>query len=138
MNTVQRSNSNPPRVMWLAVALAIFTALAYLLMVWNILDVGGLQMDEKPAGIIYFAAGCYLIGGLLILLRKRWLLLIGAFINAMVLLFFFNLYQDRPAVIFSPGGLISKILQIALEITLLYVIVLVWKGRKNENPGHRA
>jgi hypothetical protein len=87
-------------------------------------------MDEKPAGIIYFAAGCYLVGGLLILLRNRWLLLFGAFINAMVVLFFFNLYQNRPAVIFSPGGLISKILQIALEITLIYVIVLVWKSGK--------
>jgi hypothetical protein len=116
--------------MWLAVALAFFTALAYLLMVWNVLDVGDLQMNEKPAGIIYFAAGCYLIGGLMILLQKRWLLLFGAFINAMVLLFFFNLYRDRPAVIFSPGGLISKIAQILLEVALIYFIVLVWKGGK--------
>ena len=138
MNSIKQSNSNPVRVMWLAVGLAIFTALAYLLMIWNVLGVGDLQMSEKPAGIIYFAAGCYLVGGLLILLRNRWLLLFGAFINAMVILFFFNLYQNRPAVIFSPGGLISKILQIALEITLIYVIVLVWKSRKNENPGHRA
>jgi hypothetical protein len=138
MNTVQRSSSNLVRVMWLAVALATFTALAYLLMVWNVLGIGDLQMNEKPAGIIYFAAGCYLVGGLLILLRKRWLLLFGAFINAMVVLFFFNLYQNRPDVIFSPGGLISKILQIALEIALIYVIVLLWKSGKNENPGHRA
>jgi hypothetical protein len=138
MNTVQQSSSNLVRVMWLAVALATCTALAYLLMVWNILGVGDLQMSEKPAGIIYFAAGCYLVGGLLILLRKRWLLLVGAFINAMVVLFFFNLYKNRPAVIFSPGGLISKILQIALEIALIYVIMLVWKSGKNENPGHRA
>jgi hypothetical protein len=130
MNNVQRSNSNPVRVMWLSIALAIFTALTYLLMIWNVLGVGDLQMDEKPAGIIYFAAGCYLVGGLLILLRNRWLLLFGAFINAMVVLFFFNLYQNRPAVIFSPGGLISKILQIVLEITLIYVIVLVWKSGK--------
>jgi hypothetical protein len=130
MNSIKQSNSNPVRVMCLAVGLAIFTALAYLLMVWNVLGVGDLKMDEKPAGIIYFAAGCYLVGGLLILLRNRWLLLYGAFINAMVVLFFFNLYQNRPAVIFSPGGLISKILQIVLEITLIYVIVLVWKSRK--------
>jgi hypothetical protein len=136
VNTVQRSRSNLVPVMWLAVALATFTALAYLLMVWNVLGVGDLQMDEKPAGIIYFAAGCYLVGGLLILLRKRWLLLFGAFINAMVVLFFFSLYQNRPAVIFSPGGMISKILQIALEIALIYVIVLIWKSKKNENPGH--
>jgi hypothetical protein len=138
MNTLQKSSSSLVRVLWLAVALAIFTALAYLLMARNILGVGDLQVDEKPAGIIYFAAGCYLVGGLLILLRNRWLLLFGAFINAMVILFFFNLYQHRPAVMLSPGGLISKIAQILLEIALIYVLVLLWKSGKNENPGHRA
>lgn len=128
MNTLQSPAQR--RILWLAVGLAIFTAVTYLLMVWNVLGVGDLQMDEKPAGIIYFAAGCYLVGGLLILIRNRGLLLFGAFINAMVLLFFFNLYQDRPAVIFSPGGLISKIAQVLLEIALIYVIVLVWKRGK--------
>jgi hypothetical protein len=130
MNTVQQSNSNIIRWIWLAVGLAVFTALTYVLMVWNVLGVGDLKMDEKPAGIIYFAAGCYLVGGLLILLRNRWLLLFGAFINAMVLLFFFNLYQDRPAVIFSPGGLISKIAQILLEFALIYILVIIWKSGK--------
>jgi hypothetical protein len=124
------------RILWVAVGLAIFTALAYLLMVWNVLGVGDLQMDEKPAGIIYFAAGCYLVGGLLILLQNRWLLLFGAFINAMVLLFFFNLYQGRPAVIFSPGGLLSKIAQILLEFALIYMLVIIWRSGKNENSGH--
>ncbi len=126
------------RILWLAVGLALFTAFTYLLMARNILGVGDLQMDEKPAVIIYFAAGCYLVGGLLILLRNRWLLLFGAFINAMVILFFFNLYQNRPAVMFSPGGLISKIAQILLEVALIYILVILWKNRKNENPGHRA
>lgn len=88
--------------------LAFLTALPYLLMQFNVLGVGDLQVDGKPAGIIYVAAGCYLLGGLLILLRNRWLLLFGAFINAMVILFFFSVYQDRPAVMFSPGGLVSK------------------------------
>ena len=110
--------------MWLAVALAIFTAITYLLIAFNVLGVGDLEMDEKPPAIIYVAAGCYLLGGLLILLRNRWLLLFGAAINALVILFFFRLYQDRPAVIFSPGGLVSKIAQIMLEATLLYVIAI--------------
>ena len=130
MKTIRQLNTSQTSILWIAVGLAIFTALAYVLMAWNLLGVGDLQMDEKPAGIIYFAAGCYLVGGLLILLRNRWLLLFGAFINAMVILFFFNMYQDRPAVIFSPGGLISKIAQILLEIALIYVIVLVWKRGK--------
>ncbi len=84
-------------------------------------------MDEKPAVIIYVAAGCYLLGGLLILLRWRWLLIFGAGINALVILFFFNLYKDRPGVILSPGGLVSKIAQILLEVALIYVIAVNWR-----------
>jgi hypothetical protein len=125
------SNANQRRALWIAVGLAVFTALAYVLIARNVLEVGDLQMDEKPAGIIYFAAGCYLVGGLLILLRNRWLLLFGAFINAMVVLFFFNLYQDRPAVVLSSGGLISKLAQILLELALIYVIVAIWRKGNN-------
>jgi hypothetical protein len=129
MNTIQSTNHT--RVMWTAVALALVTALSYILMALNILGVGDLQMDEKPAGIIYFAAGCYLLGGLLILLRNRGLLIFGATINALVILFFFNMYQNRPAVMFSPGGLISKVAQILLEAVLIYVIVVNWRKSSN-------
>jgi hypothetical protein len=128
MNTVQQNNHS--RIMWVAVALAFVAALSYILMQFNVLSVGDLQVDEKPAGIIYVAAGCYLLGGLLILLRNRWLLLFGAFINAMVMFFFFSMYQNRPAVLLSAGGLVSKIAQILLEIALLYVIAVNWKGKK--------
>jgi hypothetical protein len=125
-------STNSTRVLWAAVALALLAALSYVLMALNVLGVGDLRVDEKPAGIIYVAAGCYLLGGLLILLRNRWLLLFGAFINAMVVLFFFNLYQDRPAVILSPGGLSSKIAQILLEVGLLYILAVNW--RKSAKP----
>jgi hypothetical protein len=118
------------RMMWTAVALALLTALSYILMQFNILGVGDLQVDEKPVGIIYVAAGCYLLGGSLILLRNRWLLLFGVFMNSMVLLFFFSMYQSRPAVIFSPGGLVSKAAQILLEVALLYVLAVNWKKSK--------
>lgn len=127
MNAVLSTSNKSSRVMWTAVGLAFFTALAYILIAFNVLGVGDLQMDEKPAGIIYFAAGCYLLGGVLILLRNRWLLLFGAFINAMVVLFFFRMYQERPAVMFSPGGLVSKIAQILLEVALLYIVATNWK-----------
>lgn len=126
---IPQSDTNT-RMMWIAVALALLTALSYILIQFNILGVGDLQIGEKPAGIIYVAAGCYLVGGLLILLRNRWLLLFGAFINAMVILFFFNMYQSRPAVMFSPGGLVSKIAQVLLELALIYFIVLNWKKSK--------
>jgi hypothetical protein len=125
MNAIQSTN-NHVRLMWLAVGLALVTALAYILMALNVLGVGDLQMDEKPAVIIYVAAGCYLLGGLLILLRWRWLLIFGAGINALVILFLFNLYRDRRGGIFSPGGLVSKIAQILLEIALICVIAVNW------------
>ena len=126
MNTIQSTHDNTRRAVWMAVGLTIFTALVYVLIALNVLGVGDLRIDEKPAAIIYVAASCYLLGGLLILLRNRWLLLFGAFINAIVILFFFNLYQGRPVVMFSPGGLVSKIAQILLEVALLYVIALYW------------
>jgi len=123
MNTIQTNT----RIMWGAVVLALVAALSYVLMALNVLDVGDLQVGEKPINIIFVAAGCYTLGGFLILTRNRWLLLFGAFINAMVILFFFNMYKSRPAVMFSPGGLVSKIAQVLLEVALIYVIIVFWK-----------
>jgi len=119
--------TNSSRFTWLAVGLALFTALTYVLIALNILGVGNPQVAGDGGAIIYVAAGCYLFGGLLILLRNRWLLLFGAFINFMVILFFFSMYQSRPEVMFSPGGLISKLAQILLEVMLLFVLVTNWK-----------
>jgi hypothetical protein len=127
MNTIRPASKQYSRVMWLAVTLALAAAIAYLLIARDILGVGDLQVAADGGAIIYVAAGCYLLGGLLILLRNRWLLLFGAFINAMVILFFFNLYRERPAVVFSPGGLVSKIAQILLEAALLYIIATGWQ-----------
>ncbi len=131
MNSVQASNPNHSRTIWTAVALALTASLSYILMAFNFLGLGDLQVGEKPVNIIFVAAGCYLLGGLLILTRNCWLLLFGAFINAMIILFLFNQYQNRPAVIFSPGGLVSMIAQILLEVALVYAIAVNWrKGSK--------
>ncbi len=126
MIAVRSENVTPIRVLWLAVALALVTSLAYLLMAWDVLGVGDLQPDEEGGVIVYVAAACYLIGGLLILVRRRWLWIAGAVINALVMLFFFMMYQDRPAVLLSPGGLASKAAQLALEAVLIYLIVTEW------------
>jgi hypothetical protein len=112
------------------VGLALFTALTYLLIASNVLGVGDPQVARDGGLIIYVAAGCYLIGGLLILLRNRWLLIFGMFINFMVILFFFSMYQSRPEVMFSPGGIVSKLAEILLEISLLFVLVTNWKKSK--------
>ncbi len=36
------------------------------------------------------------------------------------------MYQNRPAVVFSPGGLVSKIAQLLLELALIYLIFADW------------
>ena len=127
MNTLR---SNFTRINGLAVGLAFFTALIYVLIALNVLGVGDPQVARDGGAIIYVAAGCYLLGGLFILFRNRWLLLFGVFINVLVILFFFNMYQNRPEVILSPGGLISKSAQLLLEVLLLLVLVTNWKRSK--------
>lgn len=131
MNAIRPANHKYERLMWLAVALALFSALAYVLIAWDLLGIGDLQMAADGDVIIYVAATGYLLGGLLILVRRRWLWIIGAVINALVMLFFFRLYQDRPIVMFSPGGIITKVPQLLLEATLIYLIVTDWlKARR--------
>src|SRR5690348_7607918 len=114
-NTVQQTHTNRVRVMWLAVALALIAALSYMMIQLGLLGVGDLQPTEGPPTIVYVAAGSYLLGGLLILARRRWLWIVGAVINALVILFFVMAYQHRPAVMFSPGGLVTKAAQLLLE-----------------------
>ena len=79
-------NANQPSktyrgVMWLSVGLALFTALAYVLINVGALTAGDVPHEEGSTTIAYLAAGCYLLGGLLILLRRRWLWIIGLGMN---------------------------------------------------------
>ena len=103
MSTVQQATTKTTRVlvMWLAVGLAQLAAISYLLIQLDILGVGDLQPTARPAAIVYVAAGGYLLGGLLILVRRRWLWIVGAEINTLVILFFVMAYLHRPAVMFS-------------------------------------
>src|SRR5689334_9189181 len=116
-------SATPERVLWADVGLAGVAALAYLLIGTQVLAVGDLQQADAPPAIIYVCAGCYLLGGLLILLHRRALWIAGAAINALVMLVYFSAYAARPAVLFSPGGLLTKAAQLLLEVGLLYLIV---------------
>jgi len=122
-----RSSDIRGRLILLAVILALLAAGAYVLIGYHWLGVGDLSTSEAPAGIIIVAASCYALGGLLILLRWRWLWIFGAIVNALVILFFVGLYLDRPAVMFSPGGLASKAAQILLELCLIALIAADWR-----------
>ena len=59
---------------------------------------------------------CYVVGGLLILTRRRGLSIAGAVINALILVFWLEADQARPAVLFSSGGIVSKTAQVLLEL----------------------
>jgi hypothetical protein len=88
-----------------------------------------LPAEDAPPAIPYVAATCYALGGLLILTRVRWLLVLGAVINAMVMLMFFVAYANRPEVMFSPGGMLTKAAQVLLELGLIYLILTA--GRRS-------
>ena len=67
-----------------------------------------------------------------ILLRRRWLWIVGAIMNGLIILFFVRMYQDKPAVLFSPGGLVSKAAQLVLELILVYLIVTYsWRSPRH-------
>lgn len=132
MSTVQHANTNRVRVIWLAVALALIAAFSYLLIQLGLLAVGDLKPTEEPAGIVYVVAGGYLLEGLLILARRRWLWIVGAVINALVILFFVVAYLHRPTVMFSPGGLTTKAAQLLLEVSLLSLIVTGWHRSRHK------
>jgi hypothetical protein len=133
MNSVQHIHTNfvTMRVMWLAVALALFAALSYLLIQLSMFGVGDLQTAGGP-DIPLVAAGCYLIGGLLIIVRRRWLWIVGAVINAFVILTFMMAYLNRPLVMLSTGGLATKIAQLLLEGCLLYLIITDWRSAHHQ------
>jgi len=77
--------------------LALLAALVYFLMGAGVLQAGDLPADEAPTGIAYLAGTCYVVGGLLILARKRWLWVIGAVINGLVIIMFLAAHAARPA-----------------------------------------
>jgi len=110
--------------------LALLAALVYFLMGAGVLQPGDLQADDAPAGIAYFAGACYVVGGLLILARKRWLWVIGAVVNALVIVGFIAAYATRPGVLFCAPGLATKVAQILLEIGLIYLIVTYKQGKR--------
>jgi len=111
-------------IMLFCLTLALISALTYVLLILGILKAGEMMSPEGgiPAYFYIVPAG-YAVGGLLILLRKRWLWIIGAIINAIPIIVFYAAYAGRPDIMFSAAGLIAKSSQILLEIGLIYLIV---------------
>lgn len=107
----------------LCVVMAIISAIVYILMANGIWLPGSLDEGEPLPVYFYVVPAGYIIGGLLILLRKRWILITGAVINAFTIFVFYTMYAGQPDVMLSPAGLITKVAQVILEIGLIYLIV---------------
>ncbi len=54
-----------------------------------------------------------------ILLYRRWLLVGGAVLNGLVIVSFILAWQARPALLFSPGELLTRAGPLLLEVALL-------------------
>ena len=121
------------RIMLGCLAMALIAALIYVLMARGIMHAGDIVADEGLPAYFYVVPGGYILGGLLILLKKRWLWITGAVINGFGITMFYTAYAARPEIMLSAPGLITKIAQILMEIGLIYLIVTY--KRKTTVPG---
>lgn len=110
----------------LATLFAWLAAAAYVLIAVGVLGTGGYQPEPGSEGIVFASAAFYALGGALVLMRRRWLWIVGAVVNALVMLMFFTAYASDPSVLLSGGGLATKSSQLALEVALL---TLIFRGR---------
>jgi hypothetical protein len=73
MEKTLAANQTPSKAVWLAFGLALATVAVYALIFLHVLGIGDYDWANAPAFIGYAAMGGYLLGGLLILVRQRWL-----------------------------------------------------------------
>ena len=111
------------KIMLGCLTLALISALIYVLLGIGIMHAGDMTSGDGIPAFFYIIPGGYVIGGLLVLLKKRWLWITGASINAFTIVVFYAAYASRPDVMLSAPGLITKIAQVLLEIGLIYLIV---------------
>lgn len=110
-------------VMFACLAMALISALVYVLMANGMMHAGDIMYEEPAPAYLYIIPAGYAIGGLLALLEKRWLWIAGAIINAFTIVVFYSAYARQPDIMLSAPGLITKIAQVLLEIGLIYLII---------------
>lgn len=110
-------------VMLFCLALALVSALIYVFLILGIMKAGDMAPEGGVPTFFYIVPASYVIGGLLILLKKRRLWIMVGALNLIPIVVFYAAYAGRPDVMLSAPGLIAKIAQILLEIGLIYLIV---------------
>ena len=111
------------KIAYACLALALVSALVYTLMGLGTMPVGDQSPGEALPAFFYVIPGGYVLGGILVLLKRRWLWITGACINGFAIAVFYAMYAARPDIMFSAPGLIIKIAQVLLEAGLVYLIV---------------
>jgi hypothetical protein len=107
----------------ICLVLAVLTAVVYFLLQIDVINVPADSAGEGPKWFGFIMAGCYIVGGLLVLLKKRWVWTVGLVINTLIIVAFFIMYFQKPDIMLSLPGLGTKIAQALLEAGLIYLIV---------------
>lgn len=113
----------------ISAVLALLAAGAYFLLATGVIPVPPLENAASNEGgpsaavAFYLGGSAYALGALLLLLvRRRWLRILGMIGNALVIIIFVSMYSRQPQVMFSTAGLTTKIPQILLEVVLVYLV----------------
>jgi hypothetical protein len=117
------------RTMLICLILALISAVFYVLLQTNVITVPSDSAEDGPRWFGYIMAGCYILGGLLILLKKRWLWIVGLVLNTLIIVVFIIMYIHKTDVLFSAPGLGTKIAQILLEAGLIYLVATYSRGK---------
>jgi hypothetical protein len=124
------------KVVWVCLVLALAAALGYFLMGAGVIRAGDPNLSDAasggdaPWGFDWIAGGFYVVAGLALLLKKRWISIALAVINLIPIVVFYFMWAGRPDIMWSAPGLITKIAQILLEIGLIYLLVKSKNGQK--------
>ncbi|RPI84018.1 MAG: hypothetical protein EHM41_14450 [Chloroflexi bacterium] len=116
------TKSYPSGAISLAAALALTAALFYAMIALGVLPIGDLVNADETAGMMTIAAVCYLLGGLLLRIRLRWLWIVSAVLNGAATFSFFRLNLGSSEVLLTPGWFATTAAQMLLELVLVFLI----------------
>jgi|WetSurMetagenome_2_1015567.scaffolds.fasta_scaffold15855_2 hypothetical protein len=119
------------RVVWGCIAMALIAAITYVLLGVGVIHAGDLSGKDMPS-FFYVIPAAYVIMGVLILSRWRWIRIASAAVVALTILVFYVRYAGQPDVMWSAPGLITKIAQIFLLAGLIYLLAKT-RPEKNTN-----
>jgi hypothetical protein len=119
------------RVVWGCIAMALIAAITYVLMGVGVVHSGNLSGDDMPS-FFYIIPAAYVVMGVLILSRWRWIRVASAVVVAFTIVVFYARYAGQPDVMWSAPGLITKIAQVLMLAGLIYLLAKT-RPEKNAN-----